>query len=349
MIKKNLILITVLFLSTIANSQMDMSKLRQSWIQVAVNMKDGSEKVSYYPQTNRFMEFTFFNNYYSYNVYPAETDETGRFNYDLYTNKIHVSDYFEYDIEKLTADSLTIVENIPEMPDDKRNRYFLISKKKLVNEYLERIDMMSKINAKTYYSPKFVGKLMRYLNLELKNTSGTIEFSGVLEFLPKSSKLQVKILKNESNSSTIFRRTIKALEKSFPKWNLEGFEGYEQINIPFFIIVNNEGRSRSTKIKLFATEKKDLLADYGKSLKVMNESSSFFSRGLNAYNNKNYRKAISNFSRSYEIDPSFIDALYNRATTYLEINELKSACNDWLELKNLGQTTGELLYLQNCE
>ncbi len=347
--KKHLILFTIILLSATANSQLDMNNLTQSWIQVQINMKDGSEKISYYPWTNRFMEFIFFENYYSYNVYPAETEKTARFNYRLNKNKIHVSKYFEYVIENLTSDSLTIVENIPEMSDDKLKRYFLVSKKKLVNDYIKLLDTLSKIDAKTYYSPKFEGKLIRYLNKKLKNTLGKTEFSGILEFLPKSSKLRVKILENESNSITISTRTIKALEKSFPKWNLEGFERFEQINIPFFFMVNNEGRSRNVRIKLFATEKNDLLADYGKSLKVMNESSYFFNKGLNAYQNKNYRLAITHFSKSYLIDPSFIDALYNRATTYLEIDEIKSACSDWLELKKLGQTKGKVLYLQNCD
>lgn len=348
MARKNFILFTVVLFSLTANCQLDMANLNQSWIQVKINMKDSSEKISYYPWTNRFMEFTFFKNRYSYNIYPAETEKKASFNYRLNKNKIHVSEFFEYVIEKLTTDSLTIVENIPEMADDKLKRYFLVSKKSLVNEYKKQLDTLSKIDARTYYSPRFEGKLIRYLNKKLKNTEGSAQFSGVLELFPKSSKLRVRILNNENSSPTIYRRTIKALEKSFFNWNIDGFKRFEQVNIPFFFMVNNKGRSRNARIKLFATDKNDLLADYGKSLEVMNESSDFFNKGLNAYQNKNYGLAISNFSKSYDVDPSFIDALYNRAATYFFIGELNNACNDWLELKNLGQTNGKLLYLQNC-
>ncbi|MCZ4320236.1 tetratricopeptide repeat protein [Aequorivita viscosa] len=347
--KRNILLITILLFGVAAISQNDASKLQQTWVKVDVNMKDGSRHIPYYPWTNRYFEFTFFDNQYAFSIYPAETEKTTIYNYTLFKNSIYVSQHFQYTIEKLTADSLIIVENMADITDDKLKRYFLVSKRKLVSDYKKQIDTLSKIDARPYYSPIFEGNLKRHLKKRLKNTLGTTEFSGVLKLYPKTSKVQVQILNNEGSESTIFKRTIKAIEKSSSNWNFDGFEKFELVSIPFFISVENEGRSRFARIKLFATDKMDLLADYGTTLDIVNKSSDSFSKGLLAYNSGNFEQAIIYFSNSYKINPSFLDPLYNRAYTYYEMGDLENACSDWLELKNLGQTEGSALYLQYCD
>ena len=68
-----------------------------------------------------------------------------------------------------------------------------------------------------------------------------------------------------------------------------------------------------------------------------------------SYQNKDYDNSIKNFTKSYELDPKNIDALYNRAAIYYETGKLELACKDWNELSELGQKRGIELLRNNCK
>jgi len=50
----------------------------------------------------------------------------------------------------------------------------------------------------------------------------------------------------------------------------------------------------------------------------------------------NYESAIQDFNKALEIRPNHFLALLNRGVAYFYINQIKKACEDWLEVRNQG-------------
>lgn len=349
MVKKCLLIIIFAFLSPIVLAQNLQEKLEGTWVKTDIDMKDGSKYITYYPWDKRYLEFTFLKENYIYNIYPGQAEREAIFNYKLKDNRIIVSNKFEFFIEKISSDSLVLVEKIENIEDDKLKRYYLKRKESLVQDFLNKNINTKKLIAEPYYTPRFQGNFTRYLNQKFKNILGITSLSGYLNFNILSSKLDVELANYPKKLTKIDNAIVQNIQKSFRNWDIKQFKGYESVQIPFIITVKNVGRNRNVSIKLFAQTYEDLRADYGKSLEVMTASSKYFKQGLDDFTNKRYEKAIINFSKSYEIDYTFLDALYNRATTYYLNNQLDKACSDWKKLKEFGQIKAIKLLEQYCD
>ncbi len=83
--------------------------------------------------------------------------------------------------------------------------------------------------------------------------------------------------------------------------------------------------------------------------RVIQKAREYFNKGISSYQSKDYENSIKNFTKSYELDPKNIDALYNRAAIFFEIEKLELACKDWNELSELGQKRGIELLKKNCK
>tara|TARA_R110002050_G_scaffold300510_1_gene470237 strand:+ start:1106 stop:2155 length:1050 start_codon:yes stop_codon:yes gene_type:complete len=343
------IIFILFFLCSIGHSQSKTNQLLDTWVNTKTEMKDGSKYISFYSQEKRYIEFTFNKDYYVLNSYPARLNQGEIQNYKLNIDRIIASPNFEFNIEKLTQDSLVISEQMVGLTDDKLKRYYLSRKSSLIKKAKKKNQNSINLLATQNFTPKYKGNLTLDLNNKLRNHKGTLEISGFLNLKPHERKAEVKVSKIESDSEIMTNYTIKILNKTYKKWNLKGFENYEMISIPFIIVVRNVGRSRGCKIKFFSQLLNDLNVDYGKPYENMTESSKYFGLGIASYESRDFESAITNFTKSYEWDHSFLDALYNRAASYYENEQLDSACSDWKKLKELGQINGELLYNTNCE
>jgi tetratricopeptide (TPR) repeat protein len=67
------------------------------------------------------------------------------------------------------------------------------------------------------------------------------------------------------------------------------------------------------------------------------------------FTDKNYRSAVYYFTKAINADPYLIDAYYLRAASHVFLKKTSSACADYLQLKNLGQKRGEVLYDKYCD
>ena len=73
-----------------------------------------------------------------------------------------------------------------------------------------------------------------------------------------------------------------------------------------------------------------------------------FKKGIIAYQNKKYEKAIDFFIESYKFDNRKIDALYNISSIYSLLNDKINMCECLKKLKDLEQVEGVKQYNDNC-
>jgi tetratricopeptide (TPR) repeat protein len=330
-------------------TQINKNELFGIWTKTKIDMKDGSQFVSFYPSEKRYIEFDFRENQYFFNIYPAIQGKEASYNYVLKGNKIIVSQNFEYIIEKLDQKSLIIVEQMQGLTDDKLKRYHLTRKSVLRDQFKKDKLNNSVLNATQFYTPKYKGNLTLDLNKKLKNQLGILLISGTITIQVKTKTSLITVSDIESTNVKLTNSIIKTLEKAFKKWDLRGFEDYNEIIIPFIISVKNKGRSRMCKIKLFSQSIDDLNADYGKPYENMTESGKYFNLGIKSYSEGSFENATEYFSKSIEWDHSFIDALYNRAAAYYANNQQNLACKDWHRLTELGQVKGKELLNEHCK
>lgn len=82
--------------------------------------------------------------------------------------------------------------------------------------------------------------------------------------------------------------------------------------------------------------------------KKIRESDLQFRKGLIAYSENKYEKAIEYFLAAYKSDNYNIEALYNKAAINYHLNKKEEACKDWKFLHDLGQVRGINFYNQYC-
>lgn len=81
----------------------------------------------------------------------------------------------------------------------------------------------------------------------------------------------------------------------------------------------------------------------------ISEANYHFNNGLRVFKKNKFDKAVIEFAKCIEIDPTNTDAYYNLADSYQKLRDTKSACGTWKTLKDMGQKGGEKLYEQNCK
>ena len=330
-------------------SQVKLNDLLGTWVNTKTEMKDGSKLIPYFENYHGYLEFSFKSGYYTNTIYPSQKSRITTYSYQLKNDQLIVSDNFKFEIEKVSRDSLLLVENINDLPDDKLKRFLLIRKSVLKDSVVSKLNKGNTFVASPYLTPKFNGSLSKYLNDAYKKRQENIQVNGILSIGINSKSVELNSVSSSNYDSKIDKLIRKRLKNSFKKWDLSDFKKFDYVDIEFIVLVEKTKTYRGTKVKLFTQSPDRLKEDYGKPMQVMNESSNFFNKGLRAFDRNDFSSAINFFSQSYDIDHTFIDALYNRATSYYSNNQLNMACIDWKRLKELGQKNGERYYLENCK
>ena len=122
-----------------------------------------------------------------------------------------------------------------------------------------------------------------------------------------------------------------------------------QLEMPFVLKDEKTKTFRGISMKFFTDSFYQLDHFYGGDTRVIQKAGEYFNKGIRSYQSKDYESSIKNFTKSYELDPKNIDALYNRAAIYYETGKLELACKDWNELSELGQKRGMELLKNNCK
>jgi tetratricopeptide (TPR) repeat protein len=74
----------------------------------------------------------------------------------------------------------------------------------------------------------------------------------------------------------------------------------------------------------------------------------YLRKGNKFFAEKNYEKAVKNYTKCILMTDDAIEPLYKRADCYFTVNAIKNACSDWNYLVKKGQKRAEGLYLQHC-
>jgi TonB family protein len=74
-----------------------------------------------------------------------------------------------------------------------------------------------------------------------------------------------------------------------------------------------------------------------------------YNAGVKYSENKQYEKAIFEFTEVIKLYPTDIDALYNRGVMYAKMEKNKEACKDWNKIKSLGRSDADELINKYCK
>ncbi|WP_146212897.1 MULTISPECIES: hypothetical protein [unclassified Chryseobacterium] len=267
-------------------------------------------------------------------------------------NAIRVADKPIYEIEKLTSDSLIVIEK-PEgvtFPDKIRKRWF-VKTSEILKNFTDKVTGDSIIITSRNAMPS----LKREINFELLESYSkkkyTLDFEtvGEIKIFPKKQKVEVTVdtkKQNKDNQTAIeFFKTT--LEKDYKLWDLTGFERFEKIIIPYYLKVKLEDGDAGSiaffgKVS-FEKDKKTVVR-----IKDRFVSAENFNKGLKAINNQKFDNAVYFFNKAHEDDNTNTEALYNVASIAMAQNKTDVACTALKRLKDLEQTEGTKLYNEKC-
>ena len=349
---KNKILRLILSLTILSNinAQTKNTDLLGSWIQIKTEMKDSSELIPVYKDYIKHFDMTFEKKKYHTNYYPAQKFKNATNNYKLKKNKIVASKHYALEIEKLTRDSLVIVEQMKGLDDDKLKRHYLIKKERIFSEQKAIYQGLNKITANPYYTPLFIDNIQLYLSRGLNKSHTNLNLKGVIKIYPKNKDIKTVITFSDKKGLYQENIIVDLLNNSYPSWDLKHFENYDEINIEFVILIHRKGKnSYGLKIGLLTNSFNQLKGLYGLTYTQITDGNKYLKSGIDYYNAKDYKNAIKDFTKSFESNHTLVDALYNRAICYYENKQYLKACLDWKTLSDLGQKRAQKLFEENCE
>lgn len=331
-------------------SQVNTSSLaNSSWTSVQSKMMDGSRDLS--PESFRSLVWKFNGNKLCENIHPWALAANKCGNVKIENDLIKTADKRVYQIEKLTADSLVVVEKWEiKMTPDKIKRMRFVSTANMIRDFVshQKSDsvVISSVNVIPALKKDLVSDIQNILNK--KNTDYDIMLEGQIFIFPKAQKVEITTdgkklnSKNQANAD-LFKKT---LQESFKAWDLTGFEQFEKIIIPYrFLSKQEEG------FGTFSFSPKILLKETSGILPVIKNkytSTDNFNKGYKAVENQKFDNAIYFFNQAFEYDNTNVDALYNVVSISLSQNKTNVACAALTKLKELEQTEGMKLYKEKC-
>lgn len=346
---KRVIIVILVFYVTSINSQIKKKELVGTWVKVKTEMRDGSRLIPIYHDYIQHFNMTLTKQELITDYYPGQIRNTSSFNYKLKGNELYLSKHFSYFIEKISQDSLIIVEQIDDMKIDKLKRHYLVNKNSINTIKRNEHDLDTEIYADYYYTPVFLGDMQKILNNTLKGYRDNLKLKGTINLLIKDKKVDAIVTYRDKVDPLRETTIINFLDNSYPLWDLSGFEKYDKVSIDFVLIMEKTKTFRGLNIALFTDSFTQLKGLYGLPLEIIRESNKYYKMGIEYYNNNQLELAIENFTKSYEVNHTLIDALYNRAASYYNLGKFKEACQDWKTLNNLEQVEGAKMYRNKCK
>lgn len=346
---KNILLIILLITSKSYSQKVNISELNGDWIKYKIEMKDGSSLTDRFLTDSSYVNYTFKKLEMCTNGNPTHRVNEACFPFSLSNNFIKTSSTSGYEIERVKNDTLILCERISGMDNDKLKRLYFIREQKLFNEIKEGKGESKNQIANQFYTPTLKSSLMLKLNKAFKNRHSNFRTKGVITIDLKKKRINTLINYYNTSDSSKIKRIKKVIDKSYKLWNLKRFKHLETVEMPFVLKDEKTKTFRGISIKFFTDSFYQLDHIYGGDIKLNQKAGEYFNKAINAYQNKDYKNSIMNFTKSYELDPKNIDALYNRAAIYYETGQVELACKDWNELSELGQKKGIELLKNNCK
>jgi len=312
-------------------------------------MKDGSSLIDRFLTDSSYVKYSFKKLELCHNANPTHRINEVCFPFTINQNFIQTSSTSGYEIERIKNDTLIICEKIDGMENDKLKRFYFVREQKLFNEIKEKKGINKNQIANEFYTPTLKSSLMLELNKAFKNKHSNFKAKGSITIDLKNKRVNTIINYSNTSDSSKIKRVKKVINKSYKLWNLNKFKHLETLEMPFVLKDEKTRTFRGISMKFFTNSFYQLDHFHGGDTRVIQKAGEYFNKGIKFYQNKDYESSIKNFTKSYELDPKNVDALYNRAAIYYETGKLELACKDWNELSELGQKRGIELLKNNCK
>ncbi|SIT22548.1 hypothetical protein SAMN05421786_11085 [Chryseobacterium ureilyticum] len=346
------LLILFLFIFCNINAQVNTQFLpNSSWTKVKSKMLNGSRDLSQGPY--EYLVWKFNDKKICEYLDPWITEKKKCIDFDVDKSLINRSDKLTYQIEKLTFDSLVVIQKTQgETLPDKIKKIWFVKTSVLMKDFTNKATGDSIVIT----SPKVVPTLTKDIVSEMIETYLQKKYihdfivDGEIRIFPKKESIEVVTDPKEQNkknqiSIDLFRTT---LEKNYKMWNLTGFENFEKIIIPYsFKSKIDNGVGKIVFYNRVSNKEKE---NEGPIINIKNRLVSIenYKKGLEAISNQKFDKAIEFFIKAHEYDNTNTDSLYNAQSILLAQNNVSDACIVLKRLKDLEQTEGTKLYKEKC-
>ena len=244
------ILISLILFNNIVYSQIDTHLLNGEWVKVKNRMVDGSKNLSESFSSSKFLMWKISNKKICMDSDPVNSIEETCLDFDLVKNLIRTSSESGYEINKLTSDTLIVIQKIKGINEnDKLEKLWFVKSTIIRNNYLNKHKSDSILIANEHFTPTLSKKFITEIHKQFLKKSNYPNFDliGNLVFFPKEEKLEVEI--NNSNDKNVIENNeeisyiVRTIEKSYDNWKLNDFKNFNKIYIPFII------KSESYKFK----------------------------------------------------------------------------------------------------
>ncbi|MBF8456621.1 hypothetical protein IV494_05440 [Kaistella sp. G5-32] len=344
------------------SAQIDTKLLYQDWYAVKVEMKDGSRPFK--KEKFVFKDYCISidkNNYYLGKVDAILSHKSNpAIKYSLIGRKLLTSSESSLNIDKLTADSLILTQNISQTDPKDLERYVLIPLKKLVDDKIAEQKGKDTLVANSFLHPEF--KNFKYTNRSIKTISKSnpytknptlnFRFSGFVILDLENKKVTATANKYDEKFKKEVDEQLRLLDNSYKNWNLSKLNGYKYVKIPFAFIHYYEKKedleSSGDLLNLYSLDFNDIFITAEISLAQLEESGKFFTSAVSAYQRKNYAESLKLFQKAFQTNNTYLDAYYNFAEINFAYGSKKEACTTWLFLKDEGQKIAEKSYNSKC-
>jgi tetratricopeptide (TPR) repeat protein len=324
------------------------TNLQNSWIKIKVERKDSSKVIDRLGLEKAYLEYSFSKK--NVEIYTS-LGQKNEMSYVLNGNTLKIGDFVNFTIENLNDTSLILLE-IPaqQLTEDKYNRYYFI-KKRYYNNYIFKNKLVefendTTIIASNYLSPIYEDGDFSQLILKKVSTLREEIVMGSFMISPDNEVSNITIYDRDRYDEKINVKFTKAIELSTGKWKIPVTPNKYYYKINFTCRISNEAL---LVCFLFFTLDKKRFTNTGLTLNQIQEVQNYYSKGIQYTSNKDFNKAIDEFTKCIKIDTTFFDAYYNRAASYYNIKKYEKACGDWKYLIDLGQKYAEKLYFENCK
>lgn len=350
---RKIVLFFVAFVALQSKAQViNESNLIGEWVEVRSEMRDGSPVNIPYKSKDYKLSFSFLNKnsvvIKPLSIYHEKVKDVF---YSIRDFPMLATPNMTYQVEELTGTTMILTETSSEVEANSLKRYFLVRSEALYHTKKEE-NRDSVLVATRDFTPMIK------------------QYTDKSYLLKKSIKLPYRtkglyVIDLESEESFVFLDSLdlkkkKHIEKEmelltevfavpFMDWNLDGFEEYSKIEIPF-VLDNREVDGRFEMQIVHFTEDVSIFDSYyGPSLKEKEKAYMLYQKGIEAFHSQKFKEAIKLFTDSFAIDTENLDALYNKAVVYFHTEDFNNACQIWRELKNLGQIRAEKLLEKHCK
>ncbi|WP_312304787.1 hypothetical protein [Chryseobacterium sp.] len=320
-----------------------------SWTKVDSKMLDGSRDLS--GDSYRFLVWKINGSKMCEHIDPWAVERTKCVDLKFEKNLIRISDQSAYQVEKLTSDSLIVIQKTDGItfPDKIRKMWF-VKTSTLVKDFTDKATGDSVVITSREVSPtlkkEFVTEMMdAYLQ---KKYTHDFDVEGEIRIFPKKQEIEVKMenkkwIKNNQTSIDLFKTT---LQKNYKIWDITGFENFDKIIIPYRFKSKMEGSYGNMVFynRIPRKEYKGIIIN----INDKRASAENFQKGVEATNKQKYDNAIYFFNKAHEEDNTNTESLYNVVSISLALNNVNVACIALKKLKDLEQTQGTQLFKEKC-